>query len=92
VSCGSIATLPASAPERQIHCLTRQYNFVIIAKNACGQHLRGFLESDMKKEKLIEKIKEILKTDIDLTYLSVLKQEDLENLIACIRYRVDQKD
>lgn len=46
----------------------------------------------MKKEKLIEKIKEILKTDIDLSYLSVLRQEELENLIACIRYRVDQKD
>ena len=46
----------------------------------------------MKKEKLIEKIKEILKTDSDLSYLSTLKQEELENLIACIRYRIDQKD
>lgn len=46
----------------------------------------------MKKEKLIEKIKEILKTDVDLSYLSVLKQEQLETLIACIRYRIDQKD
>jgi len=46
----------------------------------------------MKKEKLIEKIKEILKTDFDLNYLSILKQEELENLIACIRYRIDQKD
>ena len=46
----------------------------------------------MKKEKLIEKIKEILKTDFDLNYLSTLKQEELENLIACIRYRIDQKD
>ncbi len=46
----------------------------------------------MKKEKLIEIIKEILQTDLDLSYLSVLKQEELENLIACIRYRVGQKD
>ena len=46
----------------------------------------------MEKEKLIEKIKEILKTDFDLNYLSTLKQEELENLIACIRYRIDQKD
>jgi len=46
----------------------------------------------MKKEQLIEKIKEILKTDLDLSYLSILKQEELENLIACIRYRVDQRD
>jgi hypothetical protein len=46
----------------------------------------------MKKEKLIEIIKEILQTDLDLSYLSVLKQEELENLIACIRYRIDQRD
>ena len=46
----------------------------------------------MKKEKLIEIIKEILQTDLDLSYLTVLKQEELENLIACIRYRIDQKD
>ena len=46
----------------------------------------------MKKEKLIEKIKEMLKTDLDLSYLSILKQEEIENLIACIRYRIDQKD
>ncbi len=46
----------------------------------------------MKKEKLSQKIKELLQTDADLTYLSVLKQEELETLIACIRYRFDQKD
>jgi len=46
----------------------------------------------MKKEQLIDKIKEMLRTDSDLSYLSVLKQEALENLIACIRYRIDQKD
>jgi hypothetical protein len=46
----------------------------------------------MKREELIDKIKEMLKTDSELSYLSVLKQEELENLIACIRYRIDQKD
>jgi hypothetical protein len=46
----------------------------------------------MKKEKLVKKIRELLKTDVDLSYLSVLKQEELEKLIACIRYRIDQKD
>jgi hypothetical protein len=46
----------------------------------------------MTKEKLIEKIREILKTDLDMSYLSVLEQEELESLIACIRYRVDQKE
>lgn len=54
--------------------------------------MRPFGESGMKKEKLIEKIKEMLQTDVDLSYLSVLKQEQLESLIACIRYRIDQKD
>lgn len=44
----------------------------------------------MTKEKLIEKIKEILKTDFDLDFLSSLKKEELETLIACIRDRVDQ--
>ncbi len=61
-------------------------------KDATETHMRIFLESGMKKEKLVEKIREILKTDVDLSYLSVLKQEELEKLIACIRYRIDQKD
>jgi hypothetical protein len=57
-----------------------------------GNAYEDFLESGMKKEKLVEKISTILKTDVDLSYLSVLKQEELEKLIACIRYRIDQKD
>ncbi|MDY7035234.1 MAG: hypothetical protein SV375_03585 [Thermodesulfobacteriota bacterium] len=43
----------------------------------------------MTKEKLIEKIKEILRTDIDMEFLLELKKKDLETLIACIRDRVD---
>jgi len=43
----------------------------------------------MTKEKLIDKIRELLKTDNDLRFLIELKKEDLENLIACIRYRLD---
>ena len=57
-----------------------------------GNTYEDFLESGMKKEKLVEKIRALLKTDVDLSYLSVLKQEELEKLIACIRYRIDQKD
>ena len=57
-----------------------------------GNAYEDFLESGMKKEKLVEKIRALLKTDVDLSYLSVLKQEELEKLIACIRYRIDQKD
>ena len=44
----------------------------------------------MIKEKLVEKIKEILKTDNDLDFLLELKKEEVERLIACIRDRVDR--
>ncbi len=46
----------------------------------------------MTKEKLVEKIKELLKTDGDLNFLLILKNEELERLVACIRDRVDQAD
>lgn len=42
----------------------------------------------MSKEKLVAKIKELLKTDADLDFLLVLEKEEIENLIACIRDRV----
>ncbi|MBL7204508.1 MAG: hypothetical protein ISS63_09260 [Desulfobacteraceae bacterium] len=44
----------------------------------------------MTKEELIKKIGEILKTGFDLNFLAILKEEELETLIACIRDRVDQ--
>ncbi len=44
----------------------------------------------MTKEKLVEKIRELLETDIDLDFLLRLKKEELERLVACIRDRVDQ--
>ena len=46
----------------------------------------------MTKEKLVDKIEELLKTDIDLNFLLELKKEELERLVACIRDRVDQTD
>ena len=42
------------------------------------------------KDKLVEKIKEILRTDNDLGFLLELKKEDLARLVACIRDRVDR--
>ena len=36
--------------------------------------------------------RELLKTDGDLHFLLILKKEDLERLVACIRDRVDQTD
>jgi len=44
----------------------------------------------MTKGELLEKIRELLKTDIDLDFLLILKEEELERLVACIRDRVDR--
>jgi hypothetical protein len=44
----------------------------------------------MTKEELVKKIKGLLKTDEDLSFLLQLKIEDLKFLIARIRERVDQ--
>ncbi len=56
-----------------------------------GNVLRiGGLMAGMTKEKLVEKIQELLKTDNDLDFLLGLKREELETLVACIRDRVDQ--
>ena len=42
----------------------------------------------MTKDELVEKIKELLKTDIDLNFLLRLKKDEIETLVACIRDRV----
>ena len=44
----------------------------------------------MTKEKLIEIIRTLLKTDADLRFLLQLKEKELETLVACIRRRTDQ--
>jgi hypothetical protein len=44
----------------------------------------------MTDEELVEKIKELLKTDADLDFLLGLKRQELERLVACIRARIDQ--
>ncbi len=44
----------------------------------------------MTKDKLVEKIKEILKTDNNLDFLLELKKEEVERLVALVRDRVDQ--
>jgi len=44
----------------------------------------------MTKAELVEKIKELLNTDIDLNFLLSLKKEEVERLGACIREREDQ--
>jgi hypothetical protein len=44
----------------------------------------------MKKEKLIEILQGILKSDADLGFLLQLKVTEIETLVACVRERVDQ--
>ena len=42
----------------------------------------------MTKEKLIEILRKVLKTDAKLDFLLRLSEEELESLVACIRDRV----
>ena len=42
------------------------------------------------KQKLIEIIQRVLKTDVDLDFLSQFKEDELETLVACIRDRIEQ--
>jgi hypothetical protein len=44
----------------------------------------------MTNEELVKKVKELLDTESDRGFLMVVKQEDLERLVACIRARVIQ--
>ena len=46
--------------------------------------------ASMTKDKMVDKIRELLKTDNDLDFLLGLKKEEIERLVACIRDRVDQ--
>jgi len=45
---------------------------------------------EMTKEELVERIKGLLRTDDDFTFLLQVRLEDLETLISRIRDRVDQ--
>ena len=44
----------------------------------------------MNTEELLEIIKKLLKTDVDLDFLLDLPESDLETLVVCIRDRCDQ--
>lgn len=45
----------------------------------------------MKKEQLIELIKKLLKTNLNLDFLLALDQKDIEALVACIRDRLEEE-
>jgi hypothetical protein len=44
----------------------------------------------MTRDQVVEKIRELLKTDFDLSFLPTFKKEEIETLIAAIGDRVDQ--
>lgn len=44
----------------------------------------------MTKEKILEKINELLKTDFDLSFLLKLSEEEIKTLVASIRARLEQ--
>jgi hypothetical protein len=50
------------------------------------------LKGIMTKEKLIEIIQGVLKSDCDLGFLLQLEKSELETLAACIRDRIENKD
>lgn len=43
----------------------------------------------MEKQKLIEILQGILRTDVDLNFLIQLKVKEIETLVACVRERID---
>jgi hypothetical protein len=45
----------------------------------------------MRKEKLVDLLRKILKTDASLDFLSKLGPGELETLIACIRDRIEHE-
>jgi hypothetical protein len=47
------------------------------------------MDKDMNKEKLVRIIQELLRTDQNLDFLTELKREQIETLVACIRDRID---
>lgn len=44
---------------------------------------------DTPKEKLVQIIQKLLRSDLDLTFLMKLEQRDIEQLIAAIREGID---
>jgi len=44
---------------------------------------------NIPKEKLLEMIRKLLRSDLDLAFLMKLNQKEIEQLVAAIRERVD---
>lgn len=50
---------------------------------------QGPASENIPKEKLLQIMKSLLRSDLDLTFLVKLEQREIEQLIAAIRERID---
>ncbi len=51
--------------------------------------MQGPASENIPKETLLQMIKKLLRSDLDLTFLLKLEQREIEQLVAAIRERVD---
>jgi hypothetical protein len=51
--------------------------------------MQGPASENIPKEILLQMIKKLLRSDLDLTFLLKLEQREIEQLVAAIRERVD---
>ena len=51
--------------------------------------MQGPNSENIPMEKLLEIIKKLLRSDLDLGFLTKLEQKEIEQLIAAIRGRID---
>jgi len=51
--------------------------------------MQGTAGENIPKEKLLQIIGKLLRSDLDLTFLLKLEQREIEQLVAAIRERVD---
>ena len=52
--------------------------------------MQGPASENIPKETLLQMIKKLLRSDLDLTFLMKLEQREIEQLVAAIRERVDR--
>jgi len=52
--------------------------------------MQGPVSENIPKEKLLQMIKKLLRSDLDLTFLLKLEQREIEQLISAIRERIGE--
>lgn len=88
---------------KKVFTFSCSYDHFLCA-SSCGKGLSNFLSPkylDMKeneteltltKDRLIEIIEGLVRTDVDLSFLLKLEKRELETLAACIRERIDRPE